>query len=73
MSVKLRPLAPGDLVLRKVVGNTKNPAWGKLEPNWKGPYRSTLVAGVGAYYLEDLDERTVLHPRNVNNLKMYYY
>ena len=33
MSVKLRPLAPGDLVLRKVVGNTKNPAWGKLGPN----------------------------------------
>ena len=26
MSVKLRPLAPGYLVLRKVVGNTKNPA-----------------------------------------------
>ena len=33
MSVKLRPLALGDLVLRKVVGNTKNPAWGKLGPN----------------------------------------
>ena len=33
MNVKLRPLAPGDLVLRKVVGNTKNPAWGKLGPN----------------------------------------
>ena len=30
MNVKLRPLAPGDLVLRKVLGNTKNPAWGKL-------------------------------------------
>ena len=26
MSVKLRLLAPGDLVLRKVMGNTKNPA-----------------------------------------------
>ena len=25
-NVKLRPLAPGDLVLRKVLGNTKNPA-----------------------------------------------
>ena len=25
MNVKLRPLAPGDLVLRKVLGNTKNP------------------------------------------------
>ena len=33
MNVKLKPLGPGDLVLRKVLGNTKNPAWGKLEPN----------------------------------------
>ena len=33
INVKLRPLAPGDLVLRKVLGNTKNPAWGKLRPN----------------------------------------
>ena len=62
MSVKLKPLAPRDLVLRKVVGNTKNPAWEKLEPNWEGPYHITMMAGVGAYYLEDLDERDVLHP-----------
>ena len=62
MNVKLRPLAPGDLVLRKVVENTKNPTWGKLGPNQEGTYRITSVAGVGAYYLEDLDERTVLHP-----------
>ena len=73
MNVKLRPLAPRDLVLRKVVRNTKNLAWGKLEPNWEGPYRIMSVAGVDAYYLEDLDERTVLHPWNVNNLKKYYY
>ena len=33
MNVKLRPLALGDLVLRKVLGNTKNPTWGKLGPN----------------------------------------
>ena len=32
-NVKLRPLAPGDLVLRKVLGTVKNPAWGKLGPN----------------------------------------
>ena len=44
----------GDLVLRKVLGTAKNPAWGKLGPNWEGPYRITLVAGIGAYYLEDL-------------------
>ena len=28
--VRARPLAPRDLVLRKVVGTTKNPSWGKL-------------------------------------------
>ena len=32
-NVKMRPLVPGDLVLRKVLGTAKNPAWGKLGPN----------------------------------------
>ena len=72
-NVKLRLLAPGDLILRKVLGNIKNPAWGKLGPNWERSYRITSVAGIGAYYLEDLDEKTVLHPWNVKNLKRYYY
>ena len=72
-NVKLRSLAVGDLVLRKVLGTTKNPAWGKLGPNWEEPYRITSVARIGAYYLEDLDEKVVLHPWNVNNLKRYYY
>ena len=31
--VKLRPLEPGDLVLKKVLGMAKNPTWGKLGPN----------------------------------------
>ena len=61
-NVKLRPLAPGDLVLRKVLGITKNPTWGKLGPNWEGPYHITSVAGIGAYYLEDLDEKVVPRP-----------
>ena len=73
VNVKLRPLAPGDLVLRKVLGNTKNPTWGKLGPNWEGPYRITSVAGICAYCLEDLDEKAVLRPWNVKNLRMYYY
>ena len=71
--IKLRPLEPGDLVLRKVLGTAKNPIWGKLGPNWEGPYRITSVAGIGAYFLEDLDERVIPRPWNVNNLKMYYY
>ena len=72
-NVKLRPLAPGDLVLRKVVGAAKNPSWGKLGPNWEGPYQITSIAGIGAYYLEDLDEKAIPHPWNVNNPKIYYY
>ena len=28
-NVKLQPLALGDLVLRNVLGNAKNPSWGK--------------------------------------------
>jgi len=62
LSVRLRPLAPGDLVLRKVVGTAKNPSWGKLGPNWKGSYRITSVAGIGAYFLKDLDESVIPHP-----------
>ena len=45
-NVKLRPLTPSDLVLRKVVGAAKNPTWGKLGPNWEGPYRITSKVGI---------------------------
>ena len=72
-NVRLRPLTPGDLVLRKVVETAKNPAWGKFGPNWEGPYRITSNAGIGAYFLEDLDEHVIPRPWNVNNLKRYYY
>ena len=74
-NVRSRPLAPGDLVLKKVLGTTRNSAWGKLGPNWEGPYanRITSVARIRAYYLEDLDEKVVPHTWNVNNLRRYYY
>ena len=61
-NVKLRPLAPSDLVLRKVVGAAKNSAWGKLGPNWEGPYRITSKVGIGTYFLEDLDEHVIPCP-----------
>jgi hypothetical protein len=38
-NVRPRSFQQGDLVLRKVFGNTKNPNDGKLGPNWEGPYR----------------------------------
>ena len=73
VKVKLRPLVPDDLVLRKVLGIAKNPAWGKLGPNWEGPYCITSMASIGAYFLKDLDEHVISCSWNVNNLKMYYY
>ena len=67
--VKLRPLEPGDLVLRKVLGTAKNPVWGKLGPNWERPYRNTSMASIRAYFLEDLDEHVIPRSWNVNNLR----
>ena len=72
-NVKLRLLGPGDLVMGKIFGSAKNPSWGKLGPNWEGPYHFTSVVGIGAYYLEDLNEKTVPRQWNVNNLRRYYY
>ena len=68
MGVKVKSLAPGDLVLRTVVGIAKNPSWGKLGPNWEGSYRITLVVGIEAYFLEDLDKNVVPRIWDVNNL-----
>ena len=68
MGVKVRSLAPGDLVLRRVVGIAKNQSWGKLGPNWERPYCITLVAGIEAYFLEDLDKNVVPRLWNINNL-----
>ena len=47
-------------------------AVGKLAQTWEGPYRITAIAGVGAYYLEDLDERPLPRPWNAHNLKKFY-
>lgn len=57
--VKAREFVSGDLVLRKVKGNTRDPSWGKLGSTWEGPYRVTSIIGKGAYKLEDLDENLV--------------
>ena len=70
--VKTREFGTGDLVLWKAVGNMKDTNARKLAPTWEGPYRVTAIAGTGAYYLEDLDERPLPRPWNVHNLKKFY-
>jgi hypothetical protein len=37
----------GDLVLRKVMANTRRPNEGKLGPNWEGPYKVLSQTGHG--------------------------
>ncbi|XP_065636170.1 uncharacterized protein LOC136070306 [Quercus suber] len=53
--VKPRRFDIGDLVLKRVSLATKNPAHGKLGPNWEGPYRVVNCKRQGSYYLEALD------------------
>ena len=55
-NVKYRDFQVGDLVLRKVMGTTRNPSQGKLGPNWQGPYKISLWQRKGTYHLEMLDE-----------------
>ena len=71
--MRRREFSIGNLVLRKVVGNTRDVNVGKLAPTWEGPNRVTAIAGMGAYYLEDLDERPLPRPWNAHNLKKFYH
>ena len=70
--VKTREFSAGDLVLRRAVGNMQDTNAGKLAPTWERPYSVTCIAGAGAYYLKDLDERPPPRPWNVHNLKKFY-
>jgi len=60
----------------------REPSLGKQVLNWEGLYQVTAVAGLyrvtamvgaGAYYLEDLEEKTLPLPWNMSNLKKYFY
>lgn len=56
-NVKPREFVAGDLVLQKAVRSMKDLSAGKLAPNWGGPNQVTAIAGTGAYYLKDMQER----------------
>ena len=70
--VKPRRFNTRDLVLKRVSLVTKNPAHGKLRPNWEGPYKVVNYKRQGSYYLEALDGRKLEHPWNVEYLMRYY-
>ena len=60
--VKPKRFNIGDLVLKRVSLATRNPAHGKLGPNWEGPYRVINCKRQGSYYSEALDGRKLEHP-----------
>ena len=70
--VRTRQFNIGDLVLKKVSLETKNPVYEKLGPNWEGPYRIINCKRQGSYYLEALDGRKLEHPWNLEHLKRYF-
>ena len=55
------------------MGNMQDTNAEKLVQAWEGLYRVTAIAGAGAYYLEDLNERPLPWPWNVHNLKKFYH
>ena len=70
--VKSKRYNIGDLVLKRVSLATRNPAHGKLGPNWEGAYRVINFKRQGSYYLEALDGRKLERPWNVEHLRRYY-
>ena len=70
--VQHRDFKVRDLVLRKVIGTTRDPTQGKLGPNWEGPYRITSWQKKGTYHLETIDEQKLPHPWNTEHLRKCY-
>ncbi|GKU88726.1 hypothetical protein SLEP1_g2955 [Rubroshorea leprosula] len=61
-----------DLVLRKAGLTGFETRFGKLAPNWEGPYTMAKVPHPGAYVLQDAEGKQIRKVWNVNNLKKFY-
>ena len=68
-NVRRRDFQVEDLVLWKVMGAARDPAQGKLGPNWEGPYRIMSCQRKGTYHLKTLDGRKLQHPWNTEHLR----
>ena len=70
--VKPRSYMSGDLVIKKLLPARKNPAHGKLGPNWEGPYIISRVVRLGNYELQTDEGKILQHAWNVEHLKRFY-
>ena len=70
--VKPRSYMLGDLVLKKLLPARKNPAHGKLGPNWECPYIISRVVRPGYYELQIEEGKILQHAWNAEHLKRFY-
>ncbi|GKV48883.1 hypothetical protein SLEP1_g55671 [Rubroshorea leprosula] len=70
--VRPRAFKVGDLVLRKAGVTGFETRFGKLAPNWEGPYTVAEVPHPGASILQDTEGKRVPRVWNANNLKKFY-
>ena len=69
--VKPRSYMLGDLVLKKLLLERKNPAHAKLGPNWEGPYIVSRVVRPGNYELKTEEGKILQHTWNAEHLKHF--
>ena len=71
---KVKPTSymPGDRVLKKLLPARKNPAHGKLGPNWEGPYIISRVVRPCNYELQIEEGKILHHTWNAEHLKRFY-
>ena len=70
--VKPRSYKSSDLVLKKLLPTRKDPAHGKLGPNWEGPYIVSRIIQHGNYELQTEEGKALPHSWNTKHLKRFY-
>ena len=70
--VKERPLAIGELVLRKMEAIRKGACQGKLTPNWEEPHHVYEEVRPGTFHLQTLKGTDVPQALHCDKLRRYY-
>ncbi|RDX88294.1 pol, partial [Mucuna pruriens] len=71
LRVRPRVFKEGDLVLRKILPNTRDQR-GKWAPNYEGSYVVKHVFSSGALMLADFEGEELKHLVNVDEVKLFY-
>ncbi|XP_074342011.1 uncharacterized protein LOC141679408 [Apium graveolens] len=70
--VRARTFKEGDLVVRRVMPNTKVVSHRVFGANWEGPYKIKSVLWEGTYHLNDMQDNLISRAWNAEHLCKYY-